>query len=85
MLHDPSHHTPPPVAAEIKLTDKDTEILRVLAGEFAKIASLPTNTICLLRQLSNRSYLRDLLHNSAVSYFLLPASALLAKILADFR
>ena len=40
MLHDPSHHTPPPVAAEIKLTDEDTEILRGLAGQVAQIASL---------------------------------------------
>ena len=40
MLHDPSHHTPPPVAAEIKLSGKDTEILRRLASEVAEIASL---------------------------------------------
>ena len=37
MLHDPSHHTSPPVAAEIKLSGKDTEILRRLAGEVAQI------------------------------------------------
>ena len=43
MLHDPSHHTPPPVAQEIKLTDNDTEILRRLAGETAQIASLPVH------------------------------------------
>jgi hypothetical protein len=43
MLHDPSHHTPPPVAQEIKLTDNDTEILRRLAGEIAQIASLPVH------------------------------------------
>ncbi len=43
MLHDPSHHTPPPVAEEIKLPDKDTEILRRLAGEIAEIASLPVH------------------------------------------
>jgi hypothetical protein len=43
MLHDPSHHTPPPVAAQIKLSDKDTEILRRLAGEVAEIASLPVH------------------------------------------
>ena len=41
MLHDPSHKTSPPVAAEINLSDKDTEILRRLAGEVAEIASLP--------------------------------------------
>ena len=39
MLHDPSHHTPPPVAREIKLSQKDTDILRRLAGEVAGIAS----------------------------------------------
>ncbi|MEN8127282.1 MAG: hypothetical protein ABFR90_05685, partial [Planctomycetota bacterium] len=43
MLHDPSHHTPPPVAEEIKLPDKDTEVLRRLAGEVAQIASLPVH------------------------------------------
>ncbi len=43
MLHDPSHHTPPPVAAEIKLSGKDTKILRQLAGEVAEIASLPVH------------------------------------------
>ena len=41
MLHDPSHHTPPPVAEEIKLTNKDTEVLRRLASEIAEIAALP--------------------------------------------
>jgi hypothetical protein len=40
MLHDPSHRTPPPVAAEINLSGKDTEILRRLAGKVAEIASL---------------------------------------------
>jgi hypothetical protein len=39
MLHDPSHHTPPPVAHEIKLLQKDKKILRRLAGEVARIAS----------------------------------------------
>lgn len=43
MLHDPSHHTPPPVAAEIILSDKDTEILRRLAGKVAEIAALPVH------------------------------------------
>jgi hypothetical protein len=43
MLHDPSHHTPAPVAAEIKLSDKDTEILRRLAGQVAEIAALPVH------------------------------------------
>jgi len=41
MLHDPSHHTPPPVAAEIELSENDNEVLRRLAGEVARIASLP--------------------------------------------
>ena len=41
MLHDPSHHSLPPVAAEIKLSNKDTETLKRLAGEVAEIASLP--------------------------------------------
>ena len=39
MLHDPSHHTPPPVANEIKLSQKDKDILRRLADEIAGIAS----------------------------------------------
>ena len=47
----------------------------------AEIASLPTNTINLLRQLPSRGYLRDLLNVSTISYFLLPISALLAKVL----
>ncbi len=41
MLHDPSHHTPPPTVAEIKLSEKDNEILRRLADDVAEIASLP--------------------------------------------
>ena len=40
MLHDPSHKTESPVADEIKLSGKDTEILRSLAGEVAEIAAL---------------------------------------------
>lgn len=43
MLHDPSHHTPSPVAQEITLSQKDTDILRQLAGEVARIASLPVH------------------------------------------
>ena len=43
MLHDPSHKTAPPVADEIKLSGKDTDILRSLAGELAQIASLPVH------------------------------------------
>ena len=43
MLHDPSHYEPPPVAEEIKLTPKDTDVLRRLAGEVAEIAALPVH------------------------------------------
>jgi hypothetical protein len=41
MLHDPSHYEPPPIAQEIKLSAKDTDILRRLAEELARIAALP--------------------------------------------
>ncbi|MHB8972053.1 MAG: hypothetical protein ACYC3X_07360 [Pirellulaceae bacterium] len=41
MLHDPSHYEMPPVAAEIRLTPRDTEVLRRLATELADIAALP--------------------------------------------
>ena len=41
MLHDPSHYEPPPLAEEIKLSPKDTDILRRLAAEVAQIAALP--------------------------------------------
>ena len=40
MLHDPSHHTPPPAAKEIILPEQDKVILRKLASEIAEIASL---------------------------------------------
>ncbi len=43
MLHDPSHITPPPVAEEIHLSHKDTEVLRRLADEVARIAALPVH------------------------------------------
>ena len=43
MLHDPSHYSPPPLAREIRLSHKDREILRRLAGEVAKIASLDSH------------------------------------------
>ncbi len=39
MLHDPSHYEPPPIAHEICLSERDTEILRVLASELAEIAA----------------------------------------------
>ena len=43
MLHDPSHHTPMPIAEEIKLGPQDKDILRRLAGELAEIAALPVH------------------------------------------
>ena len=43
MLHAPSDHAPSPVAAEIKLSGKDVDILRSLASEIAQIASLPVH------------------------------------------
>ena len=43
MLHDPSHYEPPPIAHEINLGAKDTEILRGLASELAEIAALPVH------------------------------------------
>ncbi len=43
MLHDPSHYPPRPVAEEVKLSSKDKEILRRLAGELAEVASLPVH------------------------------------------
>jgi len=43
MLHDPSHYEPPPIAHEIKLDAKDTEILRTLASELAGYAALPVH------------------------------------------
>ena len=43
MLHDPSHHQPAPVAEEIRLGAKDTDLLRRLAGELAEIAALPVH------------------------------------------
>jgi hypothetical protein len=43
MLHDPGHYEPPPIAEEIKLAAKDTDILRRLASELAEIAALPVH------------------------------------------
>jgi len=40
MLHDPSHYEQPPIAHEIHLSTHDTEVLRTLASELARIASL---------------------------------------------
>ena len=41
MLHDPSHYEPPPIAEEIELGPRDTDVLRRLAAELAEIAALP--------------------------------------------
>src|SRR5208282_2746573 len=43
MLHDPSHHSPPPPAAEVKLSPSDKDILRRLASAVAQIAALPVH------------------------------------------
>ena len=43
MLHDPSHHTPMPLAQEIILSPRDKDILRRFAGELATIAALPVH------------------------------------------
>ncbi|MDD2598436.1 MAG: hypothetical protein PHO37_04320 [Kiritimatiellae bacterium] len=41
MLHDPSHHMPPPQAVEANLDQSDKDLLRALASELAEIAALP--------------------------------------------
>jgi len=43
MLHDPSHRTPAPQAAEITLKQRDKDILRRLASDLADIAALPVH------------------------------------------
>lgn len=43
MLHDPSHHTPPPQAVEVTLRQQDKDILRRLASELAAVATLPVH------------------------------------------
>ncbi len=43
MLHDPSHYEPPPIAHEIEIDPRDTEILRRLASELAGYAALPVH------------------------------------------
>ena len=43
MLHDPSHREAAPVAEEIRLGARDTDILRTLAGELADVAALPVH------------------------------------------
>jgi len=43
MLHDPSHYEPPAVVEDIRLSSKDKDLLRALAGEVAEIAALPVH------------------------------------------
>ena len=43
MLHDPSHYESPPIAHEIHLSPRDTDVLRTLASELAEIAALPVH------------------------------------------
>lgn len=43
MLHDPSHYEQPPIAHEIRLNQRDTDILRKLASQLAEVASLPVH------------------------------------------
>ncbi len=43
MLHDPSHYEPPPIAEEIRISDRDTDTLRRLAEDIAGIAALPVH------------------------------------------
>lgn len=41
MLHDPSHYELPPVAEEIRLGERDRDVLRRLADQWAQLAALP--------------------------------------------
>ena len=41
MLHDPSHKSTPEMSGEIKLDQKEIEVLRSLAREWAEISKLP--------------------------------------------
>jgi len=43
MLHDPSHYEPPPIAEEIVLSQRDTDVLRQLASELTEIVALPVH------------------------------------------
>ncbi len=43
MLHDPSHKTTPEVAKEIKLEQREMDVLRELAEEWVKLAELPVH------------------------------------------
>ena len=43
MLHDPSHITVPEVVKEIRLEQKEKDVLRALATEWAEIATQPVH------------------------------------------
>ena len=43
MLHHPSHYEPPPVAEEIRLGERDRDVLRRLADQWAQLAALPVH------------------------------------------
>lgn len=43
MLHDPSHYEAPPIAEEIRISERDTDTLRRLAEDIARIAALPVH------------------------------------------
>lgn len=43
MLHDPSHKTVPELAREIQLRQQEVDVLKALAEEWARIASLPVH------------------------------------------
>ena len=62
MLHDPSHHTPLPLAQDIRLDPKDKDILRRLAGELGKIAALPVHKekALLWQKLNDRQSVRPM-------------------------
>lgn len=62
MLHDPSHYEPPPIAEEISLTARDTDVLRRLAADLAEIAALPVHqqTARLWRQLNDLESVRPM-------------------------
>ena len=62
MLHDPSHHTPMPLAQEMRLSQRDKDTLRHLAGELAGIAALPIHKekAVLWQKLNDRQSVRPM-------------------------
>jgi hypothetical protein len=62
MLHDPSHHTPMPLARAIRLCQRDKDILRRLAGELAGVAALPVHKekTLLWQKLNDRESVRPM-------------------------